>query len=189
MNLSVISSIKISKPVRSFIVLVIFLCAMIVFSYTTLLPQNETLNSLRTQYDADLIKLEIARIEYMTLPEIEEERKRLELKYQQLRKNLPDKGNIPDIIKHLTEELGKLDIKLTSLIPEIKEASRKERVRETTIDIIMKSSYVTLGNYLGAIENLPLLFKVRDVVIEKAEKGNLLTVSLVLVTYDLTHFP
>ncbi len=190
MNLSVISSIsRISKPVRSFIVLGIFLCAMIVFFYTTLLPQNETLNSLKRQYATDLDKLNLARIEHMALPRIEQETKQLELEYELLKKKLPEKSNIPEIIKHLTEELGKLDIKLTSLIPEIKEASKKERVRETTIDIVMKSSYLTLGNYLEAIENLPLLFRVRDVTIEKAEMGNLLTVRLVLATYNLARSP
>ncbi len=189
MNLSVISSIRISKPARSFIVLGIFLCVMVVFFYTTVLPQNETLNSVKRQYATDLNKLNLAKTQFLTLPEIEEDIRRLELEYELLKKKLPDNENIPDIIKQLTEELGKLDIKLTSLIPEIKEASKKEKVRETTIDIIIKSNYLTLGNYLEAIENLPLLFKVRDVAIEKAEKGNLLTVRLVLATYNLTHSP
>ena len=189
MNLSVISSIRISKPVRSFIVLAIFLCVMVVFFYAVILPQNENLNSLKRQYATGLDKLNLAETQSLALPGIEQETKQLELEYELLRKKLPEKANIPEIIKQLTEELGKLDIKLTSLIPEIKEASKKEKVRETTIDITIKSSYVTLGNYLGAIENLPLLFKVRDIAIEKAEMGNLLTVRLVLATYNLTHFP
>lgn len=189
MNLSVISSIRISKPVRSFIVLGIFLCVMVVFFYTVILPQNETLNTLKRQYATDLEKLNLAKTEYLALPRIQEEIEQLKLEYELLGEKLPEKANIPEIIKQLIEELGKLDIKLTSLIPEIKEASKKEKVRETTIDIIIKASYVTLGNYLEAIENLPLLFKVRDVAIEKAEKGNLLTVRLVLATYNLTHFP
>ncbi len=172
MNLSVISSIRISKPVRSFIVLGIFLCAIIVFFYTRFLPENETLNSLKRQYATDLDKLRLAQIEILGLPEIEEETKQLELEYELLKKQLPEKENMPEVIKHLTEELSKLDIKWDSLIPKIEEESKKERVRETTIDIVMKPSYLTLGNYLDAIDNVPLLFEVRYVSLNKEQTTN-----------------
>ena len=185
MNSNVTSSIRISGPVKSFIILGIFFCCLLLFFILALLPKNKTLNSLKIQFEAGQEKLDSAKNQFADLPAIEKKLLKLKSEYSAMEKKLPDDENIPEIIKQLSGELGKLDIKLISLVPEIKKASGDGEVNETTIEILMQSTYRTLGDYLEAIENLPLLSKVQDVAMEAEGIGNLLTIRLVLATYNL----
>ncbi len=185
MNSNVISSIRIRKPVRSFITLGIFFCSLLLFFFLVLLPQEQTLDSLKTQLEADREKLESARSKSLNISAVEEKMLKLKSKHSFLEGKVPDDKNIPEIINQLSGEIGKLDIKLISLVPEIKKASESDKVSETTIEILMQSSYRTLGDYFEAIGNLPLLFKVRDVTMEAEGAGNLLSIRLVLATYNL----
>ena len=185
MNSDVTSSIRISGPLKSFIVIGIFFCCLLLFFILVLLPKNKTLNSLKIQFEACQEKLDSAKTQFADLPAIGKKLLKLKSEYSLLEKKLPDDENIPEIIKQLSEELGKLDIKLISLVPEIKKASGDDEVNETTIEILMQSSYKTLGSYFEAIGNLPLLFKVQDVAMEAKGAGNLLSIRLVLATYNL----
>ena len=108
----------------------------------------------------------------------------LESRYSSLKERLPDSENIPEIIKQLSGEIGKLDIKLISLIPETVKARENEQANETTIDLTLQLSYRTLVEYLEAVKNLPLLFRIKDISIEEGIEDRL-TVRLVLATYNL----
>ena len=186
MSSNVSSSIRITGPVRSFIILGVLFCCLVVFLAFVLLPQNRTLNNLRVQLKDTQEKLDDIKGQFLNIPAIQKRIRELKSEYSLLKKKVPDNENIPEIVKQLSEEIGKLDMKLISFIPEMQETSDEEDLNETTIEILMQTNYRTLGQYFEAVESLPLVFKIKDVAMEKEDEGNLLSVRLVLATYNLS---
>lgn len=184
MSSNVVSSIKVSGAVRSFVALGIFLGCLVLFFFFVLLPEDRYLHNLKVQFEAEQNRLDSARTKFSDIPELKKRILELESRYSSLKERLPDSENIPEIIKQLSGEIGKFDIKLISLIPKTVKAAENEQANETTIDLTLQLSYRTLADYLEAIENLPLLFRIKDISIEEGIEDRL-TVRLILATYNL----
>ncbi|MFH1904919.1 MAG: type 4a pilus biogenesis protein PilO [bacterium] len=163
------------------------LIALILFFFFGFLPGNKKLNELRKDLESVQNKLEKARKEVTTLPIIYQKIEEAKSSFSSLNKKLPDTVNIPEIVDQLSRELNKLDIKLISLAPDVKEKVKEEEIGRLDIEIIAHFTYLALANYLGSVSKLPLLFKVQDLKIEKDEKiAPYLMVHLIMSSYFLS---
>jgi len=177
---------KLSSQEKIFVGIGVVAIGLIVFFFRLYLPTNNQLNRLQDELNSTQEKLEKVKREVSTLPEIKEKTTLAKERLSILEKKLPDEQNIPEIVNLLSKELSKLDLELISLIPTSRGKREGEEMERVEIEIIMESSYRTLGEYLKTIENLPRLFKVKDLSIAK-EGGNFpkLQVQLLLTTYSL----
>ena len=178
---------KIGSQEKSFIVLGVILIALILFFFFGFLPKNKKLNELRKDLESVQTKLEKARKEVTTLPAIYQEIEEAKSSFSSLNKKLPDTVNVPEIVDQLSRELNKLDVKLISLTPNIKEKTEEEETGRMDIEIVACFTYIALANYLESVSKLPLLFKVQDLKIEKDEKiAPYLMVHLIMSSYFLS---
>jgi len=84
-------------------------------------------------------------------------------------------------------EFNKLDVKLISLTPNIKEKTEEDEIGRMDIEIVACFTYLTLAKYLESVSKLPLLFKVQDLKIEKDKKiAPYLMVHLIMSSYFLS---
>ncbi len=185
MNSSALLSIsRLGRPVKSLIILGMVLIGLLLFFLLITLPQTRLLNGLKMQFKAEQKRLETERLQLLSIPEMKSEMSQLKSRYALLQKRLPDGEVTLEIIKQLTEELGRFNIKLISLVPGAGECP-EEGINETTIEILMQSNYEAVGRYLEAVRNLPFLFRIKDIAIEREEARGRLNVRLVLATYSL----
>jgi len=178
---------RIGSQEKSFIVLGVVLIALILFFFFGFLPRDKELNGLRKNLKSVQNKLGKARKAVTTLPAIYQETEEAKSSFSSLNKKLPDTVNIPEIVDQLSRELNKLDVKLISLTPDIKEKTDGGKIGRIDIEIVACFTYLALTNYLESVSKLPLLFKVQDLKIEKDEKiAPYLMVRLIMSSYFLS---
>ena len=86
------------------------------------------------------------------------------------RKSTTDE-DLPEIIKHLTEKSSELKIEIISIKPSkdvsFTDIDLPRGVSKSYIEMILKAQYKVLGEYLQALVDLPIIFTIEELTIEK----------------------
>ncbi len=102
------------------------------------------------------------------LPSARKKISELEEEFVVLQEKVPEEGNLTRVIHSLAKEAERLGITIVAIAPSGKSETRA-KVKRFPIEIDVESSYWLLTSYLKSIENLPALFTIDDLVIEKRE--------------------
>jgi len=131
-----------------------------------------------------------------TYPNPEKEIEIIEKKIQELKNRAASREQIPRIIQQLAHKTSELNINVVSIKPleDVKSSKEKiiEGVSKVYIEVVMLSPYYTVGDYLEALTDLPIILTVESMSIEKTKealggtvssKGDELLVTLLLSAY------
>ena len=148
-------------------------------------PQSKRLGKLQEELKSITSGLKEKEAKALILPSVKEKVLELEDEFISLQERVPEEENLPRVIQTLAKEAEKLGITIVAIAPAGK-SEVKSKVKRFPIEIDVESPYWLLASYLKAIEDLPALFTVDDLVIEKRE-GILpnLKVRLLVSSYSL----
>jgi len=152
----------------------------------------------RIKKDLQKIQEELAKKEKM-IRKVPHPRKKIEEireKMEDLRKKSVSHRELPRIIQQLTKKSSELGIEIISIKP-VEEVSFEEKklptgVSKAYIEVVFKASYKETGAYLKALEELPIIFTIEKLSIEKPsseeilkEEENKLIVTLLISSYTI----
>ncbi|OQX80845.1 MAG: hypothetical protein B6D56_04000 [Candidatus Omnitrophica bacterium 4484_70.1] len=152
----------------------------------------------RIKKDLQKTQEELAKKEKM-IRKVPHPRKKIEEireKMEDLRKKSVSHRELPRIIQQLTKKSSELGIEIISIKP-IEEVSFEEKklptgVSKAYIEVVFKASYKETGAYLKALEELPIIFTIEKLSIEKPsseeilkEEENKLIVTLLISSYTI----
>jgi Tfp pilus assembly protein PilO len=119
----------------------------------------------------------------------------LKEKMEEFRKKATSEKELPRIIQQLTKKSSELNIEIISIKPiekvPFKEKPLPQGVSKSYLEVVLKTTYQTLGEYLKALEELPIIFTIESLSIErfeeeevKEEKGKLI-ITLLISSYTV----
>lgn len=92
---------------------------------------------------------------------------------EQLKAKAVSENELPKIIQQLTKKTSELGIDIISIKPtkniNFKDESLPQGVSKAYIEVVLKSSYYTIGDYLKVLRELPIIFTVESLSLEKAK--------------------
>lgn len=93
---------------------------------------------------------------------------------EELKKKSVSEQELPKVIQQLTKKSSELKIEIISIRP-IKEIQFKERpvpsgVSKAYIEIVLKVPYKTLGEYIKTLDELPVIFTIESIDLERFEE-------------------
>ncbi|MFH1902892.1 MAG: type 4a pilus biogenesis protein PilO [Candidatus Omnitrophota bacterium] len=118
------------------------------------------------------------------LPSARKRISQLEEEFVFLQKKVPEEEDLPSAVQSLVKEAKRLGIIIVALAPSEKKEGKSE-LTSFSLKVELESSYQTLARYLKAIEELPRLFTVEDLMVEKSEEGSNLRVQIMVNSYNL----
>jgi Tfp pilus assembly protein PilO len=152
------------------------------------LKDKLTLQTKEINETKDLVK---------AIPNPEKEIASVEDKIKELRDKAVTKEQVPRIIQQLTRKSSDLNINIISIKPLTQAEDTSglaQAVNKVYIEVEMSCPYSAMGDYLKALTELPILFTVESINIQKKEeepgsrgtastKGSEVIVNLLLSTY------
>lgn len=115
----------------------------------------------------------------------------LQNRIRRLKEQAASREEVPRIIQQLAQHTGTLDIEVVSITPreDLKEPEGvlPEGVSKVYVEVSLRCPYDILGRYIETLADLPTLFTVEDLRVEKraAETTSVLEVYLIVSTYVL----
>jgi Tfp pilus assembly protein PilO len=152
-------------------------------------------NELRNRLVEQSKEIEETKNLIKAIPNPDKEIANVEEKIRELRDKAVTKEQVPRIIQQLTRRSSELNINIVSIKPLTapEESGDKliQAVNKVYIEVVMSCPYPTMGDYLKALTELPILFTVESIVIENKEdvptsaskKAPEVLVNLLLSTY------
>ena len=177
----------------------IYIAILIVFHLSVGRPIFKLVDKEKSRCE-DFQKSLLAKEELIkAIPNPNKEIREIKGKIKELEKKSISQEKLPKIIQQLTKESSRLNIEIVSIRP-VKESPFKEEnlpkgVKKVYLEITLKTSYINLGNYLKAIEKLPIIFTIESLVVKRFEEtkekdisrevGNNLIASLLISGYKI----
>ena len=107
------------------------------------------------------------------IPNPQKEIEKIRKGMNELQKRAATKKELPKIIQQLINKSSELGIEIVSIKPrsDIKTGGEKlpQGVSKAYIEMIIKCPYYVLGEYLKALNKLPIMFTIESVYMEKIE--------------------
>lgn len=96
-------------------------------------------------------------------------------KMEEVEKKAVSENELPRIIQQLTKKSSELNIEIIAIKP-IKEVPFQEKnlpqgVTKAYIEVVLRAPYNTIGEYLKALEEMPIIFTVEGVAVEKSDRA------------------
>jgi hypothetical protein len=164
--------------------------AILVFDQIYYSPQNRKIAKLREEIKVTELKSNESLLFTKGIETMEAEVSRLEEKLQGLKGRTLSRDGFEAFLRHLARESNRLQMKMISLLPqEEKVPSQEEKkemppsqYRKVHLQMVLHSSFDSLGSYLKVIRELPLFVTINHLQIERDEK----IFPLLKVTLDVT---
>ncbi|MFH1771774.1 MAG: type 4a pilus biogenesis protein PilO [Candidatus Omnitrophota bacterium] len=126
------------------------------------------------------VKLEETKVELERVRELKDKYPEPKKKIKEIRKKMEEfeekavsQKELPRIIQQLTKRSSELNIEIISIRPikdtPFKEVGMPSGVSKAYIEVVIKTTYRALGDYLKAIEELPTKFTVESLLVSKFE--------------------
>ena len=163
-----------------------FLCTLaLIFFYAFFYrPQAKRMERFQEELKKITGNLKEAEGKSALLPSVRKRISQLEEEFVFLQKKVPEEEDLPAAVQSLAKEAKRLGIIIVALAPSEKKEEKSE-LTSFSLKMELESSYQTLARYLEAIEELPLLVTVEDLVVEKPEEGSNLRVQVLVNSYSL----
>jgi len=187
--------LKIGKNKITYLI-VLFLSYSLVLSGLYMLMGRRLLkhsSELRNRLVEQSAEIEETKDLIKAIPNPDKEIATVEDKIRELRDRAVTKEQVPRIIQQLTRKSSELSINIISIRPLAADEDSTEKlvqaVNKVYIEVVMSCPYPIMGDYLKALTELPILFTVENIVIEKKEdvvapkKAPEVLVNLLLSTY------
>ena len=161
------------------------------FYYT---PQSRKISRLKEEVKATELKLDESTLLTRGVGTVESEISRLEKELQGFKGRTLSAEGFNAFLRHLARESNRLQMKMISLIPQEErrppqEAEKQEPspFKKVNLQMVLHSSFNSLGTYLKEIEALPFFVTINHFQVERDEKVfPLLKVTLGLTVYLLS---
>ncbi|MCP4652171.1 MAG: type 4a pilus biogenesis protein PilO [Candidatus Omnitrophica bacterium] len=119
-------------------------------------------------------KLDVSEKLIREYPNPKKKSKEMIDKMEELKKKSVSGKELPRIIQQLTKKSSELSMEIISIRP-LEEASFDERklpqgVSKAYIEVVLKAPYKTLGDFLKALKELPIVFTIEGITIHKFEQ-------------------
>ena len=177
----------------------IYIAILVVFHLFVGRPIFRLVDGEKSRYE-DFQKSLLTKEELIkAIPNPNKEIREIKDKIKELEKKSISQEKLPKIIQQLTKESSRLNIEIISIRPveepPFKEENLPKGVKKVYLEITLKTSYINLGNYLKAIEKLPIIFTIESLVVKRFEEtkekdisrevGNNLIASLLISGYKI----
>ncbi len=131
-------------------------------------------NRLKEELNNKQRELEEDRRLVQLIPNPQKEIDKIRKGMDELQNRAVTKKELPKIIQQLINKSSELDIEIVSIKPrddiEIEEEKLPQGVSKAYIEMIIKCPYQTLGEYLKELNELPIIFTIESMYIEKIEE-------------------
>ena len=92
---------------------------------------------------------------------------------EELKKKSVSEKELPRIIQQLTKKSSELKIEIISIKPikkvPFKEINLPHGVSKAYIEVVLKTNYITLGEYFKSLQELPIIFTIESVALERSD--------------------
>jgi Tfp pilus assembly protein PilO len=106
-------------------------------------------------------------------PDPKKKLKEIKKKMEEFEKKAASERELPRIIQQLTKKSSQLNIEIISIRPRkdlpFKEEKLPTGVSKEYVEVVLRTPYKTLGEYLRALEELPIVFTIESLLIEGEE--------------------
>ena len=137
-------------------------------------PLSKYSKSLKKEFDVKQKELKRDRELMRKVPNPQKEINKIREGMNELHKRAVSRKELPRIIQQLVKKSSELNIEIVSIKPieNVKETNTKlpQGVSKAYIKMIIKCPYQTLGDYLKALNSLPIIFTIEGIFIEKIEE-------------------
>lgn len=104
-------------------------------------------------------------------PKPQEQIEEIKLKMEELKQKVVSNKELPRIIQQLTKKSSELNIDIISVKPikdaQVTEINLPEGISKAYIELVIKTNYRDLSNYIESLEDLPIVFTVETISIER----------------------
>ncbi len=169
--------------------------AILIFDQVYYTPQSRKISRLKGEIKAAESRSKESLLLTKGIKTEEAGLSRLEKELQGLKRRTPSRDRFEGFLKHLAGESNRLQLKMVSLVthgevtaspssPEEKKKPSSPQLEKVNLELHLHADFNSLGRYLKAIEELPLLAVVNNLQVERDEKlFPLLKVTLGLTVY------
>ncbi len=130
--------------------------------------------SLKEEFDSKQKVLEGNRNLIREIPNPRKAMDKIRKAMDELHKRAVSKKELPRIIQQLIKKSSELNIEIVSIKPikNVKESGEKlpQGVSKAYIEMVIRCPYRTLGEYLKALNSLPIIFTIESIYIEKIQE-------------------
>lgn len=177
------------KKQQQTLVVILSIFVLFVFFYfrMLLIPLNRGISEKVRLIEEKSKKLQEAILLAESLPLLKQQTEILQLQIADLEKRLPNKPDIPELIKIINKESQYYNIKLTNITIKELDTSAREYI-EIPFSVNFTANYHSLAQFLTSIAQQKRIFAARDLVINYSPtttKDNYLNVSGVIFAYAL----
>lgn len=168
-------------------IIVGFVLFVLFYFKVLLLPLNKGISEKVRLIEEKTKKLQEAILLAESLPLLKQQTELLQLQIADLEKKLPNKPDIPELIRIINKESQYYNIKLTNITIKEIDTSPKEYI-EIPFSVNFTANYHTLAQFLTSIAQQKRIFAAKDLVISympTGSKDNYLNVSGVIFSYAL----
>ena len=167
--------IKLTKSKISYLV-VLFISYSLIFAALYFILGRRLLehsDSLKDKLTLQAKEINETRELVKAIPNPEKEIATVEDRIRELRDKAVTKEQVPRIIQQLTRKSSDLNINIISIKPLAQTEDTSglvQAVNKVYIEVVMSCPYSAMGDYLKALTELPILFTVESVSIQKKEE-------------------
>ncbi len=172
---------SLTKIQRVLVCLVTIFVVIAVYGYFIYMPKQETLSQMSRQYISLKRQLNTYRRMASNLPKYEKMMADVQGKFNLAIHALPDKKEIPSLIKAVSK--AGVDAGLVFTLFKPGREARKGFYDEIPVEIKIKGSYHQLANFFDQVSRLYRIVTIRNINIRSIHNSNKLDVSCTAVTY------
>ena len=162
--------------IRSFLPLIVLGASVILFYFLAIVPQLNRIEEHKAELEQINNDIEEARGILASKPEMEEEIKTLEQKNQKLTRKIPEKSNIPAIVREVSENLNRSGVRVISLSPE-------EGADKVSVNLNLRTDFINFGEIMRGVESSDMLFVVSELDLRDLGSDGRLDVRMVLTSF------
>lgn len=104
-------------------------------------------------------------------PDARNHTKEIQVKIDALKEKSVSSKELPRIIQQLTKKSSELKMDIISIKPvdkvDFKEAALPQGISKDYIEVVVRAPYVTIGEYLKALKEMPIVFTIEGISLER----------------------
>ena len=148
---------------------------MVVFIWLLAWPKYDRYHKLGNEIEELDKKLASMKIEAAKLPQYQKKRDDKKLEFARVKKKLPEKKEIPDLLTSISQAGHDAGLEFVSFRPE-KEV-QKDFYAEIPVSLTVTGGYHNLGQFLSKIASLPRVVNLKNLTLRPTGKAAVLKTS------------
>ncbi len=180
---SLIEKVEMIKmPIRITILSGTLVLLIALFIWLAYMPKSEQIKTTRTTIDDLNVQLDKARIQRKKLPEVREEKKKVDMQFEAALRLLPNEMEIPELLTKITE----LGVESNLDISAFKPQSNKQKgfYAEIPISLQIKGTYHDVAIFFEKVGNMERIMNIQNVTMKpEKEQSTILDITCDAITY------